>query len=220
VYDLLFPNPHTYSMSKHQHGVCIIVVCLGAVCNLALSIENNESRLVHLPKEEFIKVMSEIISGGADPSMVETAGDGEDDGAGGMIAEGEGGPGVDGEQYGEYFDSAADHPASLTWRTASESSNRGNSEGKRLVRESPRTEAFKEAQQRSSGGTNSNSMNGDGIPSRRKNKRIKNDSLFYLQKSMQTREALFNSSRTGSAFSTARSDYYFAAEDHILSTEA
>lgn len=51
-------------MSKNEHNAWIAFIVLGFVCNLAISIENNDSRLMGVPKKEFIKVLSEILSGG------------------------------------------------------------------------------------------------------------------------------------------------------------
>ena len=50
-------------MSAHDHGVCVVFVLVCGLANVALSMENNDSRLVSVPKQEFVRVMSEIASG-------------------------------------------------------------------------------------------------------------------------------------------------------------
>ena len=166
-------------MSQHKHGVCVGLVLLIVMCNFALNVENNESRLMHLSKAEFVKVMSDIISGGGDkdsPSMVE----GENNGEG----------------EGEYYD-----PIDPTQQTnSSRSSTSNNANNTQQVKESPRTTATKQAQAQTTGlSSSNNNMSGATIRAR---KVVKSDSLFFLQKSMEMREAAY---KTGDY--TARTDY-------------
>jgi len=51
------------SLKLEEQGVLAIAVVVAILCNLAYSIENNDSRLVYVPKREFVRVLSEIVSG-------------------------------------------------------------------------------------------------------------------------------------------------------------
>lgn len=181
-------------MTHHQHTVCVVIVVLGVLCNFALNVENNESRLVHLPREEFVKVMSDILSGGDKntPSVVEGSNEDEDD---------------------EFYDSM--DPAGASWY---QNSQRGGSTGRSSARsgrssasnksstrtameETPRTTATKQAQHMRGGSTGvsiSETLAGpsagtggtNGVPRAR---RVKSDSLYFLQRSMEARESAYRS---------------------------
>jgi hypothetical protein len=51
-------------MSDFDHGVCVVFVLVCGLANLGLAMENNDSRLMSVPKEEFVRVMTEIVSSG------------------------------------------------------------------------------------------------------------------------------------------------------------
>eukprot|EP01034_Spumella_vulgaris_P024025 gene24025-30321_t len=148
-----------HKMTHHEHGVCVGLVTLGVLCNFALCMENNDSRLVGIPKQEFIRVMSDIISG---PSP---AAAGSQQGGGGgapgkdMLLERSRGDGTGEEEEYQQVGGGA-----------------GNSVE---VMESPRTTATKQAQASSA------------MLYRRKQKQqnIKSDSLYFLQRGMEAREA-------------------------------
>lgn len=50
-------------MKTEEQGVLAALAVVAVLCNLAFNIENNDSRLVYVPKREFVRVMSEIVSG-------------------------------------------------------------------------------------------------------------------------------------------------------------
>ena len=57
-------------MHGRKHACCVIGILALFVCVFALSAENNDSRVLFVPKKEFIKVIGDIMS----PSGVETDG--------------------------------------------------------------------------------------------------------------------------------------------------
>jgi hypothetical protein len=155
--------------------VCIFFICIAILCNVALNIENNDSRLLHLPREEFVKVLSSIISGGDKntPSTVEP------------------GSSEDGEFY-DPMDPAGLGSQQSTFRSSKSSYRTA------VTDESPRTAATREAQARP---TNGLSM-GENNPSGARKRRVKSDSLYFLQRSMEQREKMY---REGQNL-TARTD--------------
>lgn len=162
-------------MTKHQHGVCVVFVLLGLLCNFALNVENNDSRLLHLPKEEFIRVMSDIIGGGDKntPSTVEQS-----------------------SEDGEFYD-----PMDPTGGTLSQQQSQRSSRSsyRTVMEESPRTAATKQAQ---TGSGLSMSDTNAALGSAQRSKRVKSDSLYFLQRSMEQREKVY---REGQNL-TARTD--------------
>lgn len=56
---------HLYhlSLKLEEQGVLATVAVAAILCNLAYSMENNDSRLVYVPKREFVRVLSEIVCG-------------------------------------------------------------------------------------------------------------------------------------------------------------
>lgn len=114
-------------MNNLDHGFCIGAASLFIFVGVGMNMENNQSPILYIPRKEFIRVMTEIMSGGGTGISANEGEDGEVD---------------------EDID--------------------------RVVKESPRTTALRQAQVASSG---------------RKKKYIKSDSLYYLQKSMEEREA-------------------------------
>lgn len=168
-------------MSHHEHGVCVVFILLGLVCNFSLNVENNESRLVHLPREEFVKVMSDIISGGDKntPSVVEESNDDE-----------------------EFYDPM--DPAGASWyqnsqrstaRSGTARSGSTKSSPKTVVEESPRTMATKQAQNAASGASMSETLAMPNASSGAapRGRRVKSDSLYFLQRSMEAREQAYRS---------------------------
>ena len=155
-------------MSHHQHGVCVVFILLGVICNFALCVENNDSRLLHLPKEEFVSVLSGIISGGDKntASVVETAS----------------------SEDGEFYDpmdptGMSQHPTQRT-----QSTNRSSKSSYRTVNEeTPRTTATREAQTRPTNGLSMGDI-GKTSSGAQRGRRVKSDSLYFLQRSMESRE--------------------------------
>lgn len=166
-----------YSMTHHQHTACVVFVGLGVVCHFALSVENQDSRLVHLPREEFVKVMSEIVSGGqANASSVVEQPSSDD---------------------AEFFDPM--DPAGLMSQPSTQRSTK-SSYRTAVTEESPRTTATRHAQQ----GTGMGLSMGENNPpaAGKRTKRVKSDSLYFLQRSMEQREQQY---RDGQVH-TARTD--------------
>lgn len=50
-------------MTKFEHGASVAFVLVGVVCHFAISMENNDSRLLGVKKAEFKRVMREILHG-------------------------------------------------------------------------------------------------------------------------------------------------------------
>jgi hypothetical protein len=51
-------------MNYNDHIFCIAFVSLGIICNIAMSIENNDSKVIGISKKTFINVLQDIINGG------------------------------------------------------------------------------------------------------------------------------------------------------------
>ena len=49
-------------MRDFEHYSCMLFVLLGVFANVALNMENNDSRLLHIPKREFLRVICDILS--------------------------------------------------------------------------------------------------------------------------------------------------------------
>lgn len=52
---------NTFRISHHAHGTCVAVVVVGVLCSFALAMEDNTSRLLYIPKSEFIQVIRGIL---------------------------------------------------------------------------------------------------------------------------------------------------------------
>eukprot|EP00428_Durinskia_dybowskii_P071761 CAMPEP_0170402874 /NCGR_PEP_ID=MMETSP0117_2-20130122/25793_1 /TAXON_ID=400756 /ORGANISM="Durinskia baltica, Strain CSIRO CS-38" /LENGTH=192 /DNA_ID=CAMNT_0010659777 /DNA_START=568 /DNA_END=1143 /DNA_ORIENTATION=- len=163
-------------MTHHQHGVCVVVILLGVICNFALNVENNDSRLFHLPKDEFVKVLSEIISGGEDQNANTSS-----------VVEGT-------SEEGEFYDPM--DPAGIL---SQQSTQRSSKSSYRTVDDTPRAAATRQAQAKSNG-VNGLSMGENNPGSARgrssgggagQAKRVKSDSLYFLQRSMEQREKAY-----------------------------
>lgn len=50
-------------MKHFTHGACMAIALLIIGANVMLAMENNDSRLLHIPKKEFTRVMVEILDG-------------------------------------------------------------------------------------------------------------------------------------------------------------
>ena len=72
------------SLKLEEQGVLAAVAAVAILCNLAYSMENNDSRLVYVPKREFVRVLSEIVSGpnSQQDAAVDGDPDSEDEGDG------------------------------------------------------------------------------------------------------------------------------------------
>lgn len=178
----------SFHMMDHQeHGICVGIAGAFFLCGIAMSMENNESYLLYVPKQEFVKVLSDILSGGRDVAVND-----EDN----QLA-------AEASQQGE---------------NEIDPNNPRNNRN-RTVKESPRTIALQEAQS----GSGSNTLTA------RKKAYVKSDSLYYLQKSLEEREAklkeeilqkknLYNASRDRynrkSKFSYGTEDFFSSDEDH------
>ena len=53
-------------MSNEGHGICVFILALIVLGNISLAIENNESRIISIPKREFTKIIRGIISSSTD----------------------------------------------------------------------------------------------------------------------------------------------------------
>ena len=49
-------------MTKEGHGACLFALSIITIGNIALAIENNESRIISIPKKEFLSVLRGIIN--------------------------------------------------------------------------------------------------------------------------------------------------------------
>jgi len=70
-----------FHLMKHgNHICCVIAVVASLLCNFALNVENNDSRVIGVPKSEFIRVISGIINASnAEEGGKSRAGGGEDE---------------------------------------------------------------------------------------------------------------------------------------------
>jgi hypothetical protein len=73
-------------MTDFHHGVCLTVVFLMVLISFALAVENNDSRLAYIPKEEFVKVISGILNGVGE-DVIENNDEGGGDGDGEIAAD-------------------------------------------------------------------------------------------------------------------------------------
>lgn len=53
-------------MESNRHACCLIAIWGLFVCTFALSAENNNSRILYLPKRAFIEVISDIMGSSSD----------------------------------------------------------------------------------------------------------------------------------------------------------
>lgn len=59
-------------MSHGHHWACVAYAIIPIMLNFALSMENNDSRLLNIPKQEFIRVLRDIISNSEDSNVDDT----------------------------------------------------------------------------------------------------------------------------------------------------
>lgn len=155
-------------MTKHHHGLYVSIALIIFICHLAFNMENNDSHILYIPKKEFTKVLSDIISG---PNKTESStidnnnyfDDDEDD-------------------DNKFFDVSNNND--LNYRKTKKTTNKNNNSST-IVAESPRTLETQRLQV-------SNSLQQLNEKLKIKKKRfIKSDSLYYLQKSMESREGTY-----------------------------
>jgi membrane-associated phospholipid phosphatase len=71
---LILSIPCCESMNLHQlshghHWYCVAIVTVPIMVNFALNMENNDSRILYIPKKEFVTVLGNIINGSAKSSV-------------------------------------------------------------------------------------------------------------------------------------------------------
>lgn len=54
-----------HKMTHDEHTAWMLFIMLGIASNIAFNMENNDSRILNVPKKEFIRVMGDILSSGA-----------------------------------------------------------------------------------------------------------------------------------------------------------
>ncbi|RYH24766.1 hypothetical protein EON65_16325 [archaeon] len=118
-------------MSKFQHQTFVALAIAGLICHFAISMENNDSRLMGVKKTEFKRVILDILHNGAEKS----------------------------EETKEETNPELE-PTVFT--------------------NSPRTLAVQAAQQQG---------NNENVAGNKKSKRVKHDSFYFLQKSLESRES-------------------------------
>ena len=59
-------HSHIYRWDDFPHGTAVSFVIMSIIVVFAFNMENNDSRLMYIPKKEFVKVMSGIISGSSE----------------------------------------------------------------------------------------------------------------------------------------------------------
>lgn len=160
-------------MRDFEHFSCMGFVGVALVAHVALACENNDSRLLHIPKREFIQVMSGILSGGdkaGDQQLASSAGD---------MDAGD----VDDDEDGDFFDEdGAAVGGRYDTRNRGPQPRRGK-EG--VVLPSPRSQLTQQAQQRSQQSHSNRDSHSNGLRPRRY---VKSDSLYFLQRAMEERE--------------------------------
>lgn len=63
---LLLLSPTVRRMNSFEHGAAAGFIIVGIVCHFAISMENNDSRLLGVPKQEFKRVIGDILRGGTE----------------------------------------------------------------------------------------------------------------------------------------------------------
>ena len=163
-------------MTKHHHGFYVAIAVAIFICHLAFKMENNDSYLLYVPKKEFTKVISDILSGPnkSEASVIDDSNNYDDD-------------------DDKFYDVTNNENNTNTnnmnsyRRNQRTSSNRNNLS--RVIAESPRTIETKRLQA-------SNSLQYLNEKLKVQNKRfVKSDSLYYLQKSMELRESTYKQSQ-------------------------
>ena len=54
-----------HRLNAHQQWTCLVIVCVVVAINFGLAMENNDSRLVYVPRKEFLRVLVDIVNGGS-----------------------------------------------------------------------------------------------------------------------------------------------------------
>lgn len=148
-----------HKLTKEVHGVGLGFLSFLLIGNVALAVENNESRLLSIPKQEFIRVISGIISNSNETSKKEY--------------------GTDQIDPSEDYRTSTDRLKSDTRKV----------ERFRALAQSPRTTATKKQQVSSARSSNyNNNDNDDDDEDLFDGKNVKKDSFYFLQRSMEVRE--------------------------------
>jgi len=147
-----------HRMTKEGHGICLGFLSFLVVGNVAIAIENNESRLLSIPKQEFIRVISGIISNSNETSKKEY--------------------GTDEIDPSEDYNTSTDRLRTDTRKV----------ERFRALAQSPRTIATKKQQVSSARSTNYDDNDDDDEEDLFDGKNVKKDSFYFLQRSMEVRE--------------------------------
>lgn len=151
-------------------------VGVALIAHVALACENNDSRLLHIPKREFIQVMSGILSGG------DKAGDQQLASNADPLDMGD----VDDDEDDEFLDADGDGGGRYAERSRSRNSRGLQRRGKEgVVLPSPRSQLTQQAQQRSQQSHSNRDNHSNGLRPRRY---VKSDSLYFLQRAMEERE--------------------------------
>ena len=216
-------------LSKHDHGVCVTFVIVCVICNVALSMENNDSRILAVPKSEFLKVMREIVFGstGAD---VAVNGDGEEvEDENVFVINTNDYSDVDEEKKSSNKDSrfsffsttkkrTIDSPRSQATRDAqgnafdsSSVSERGEKKVERITTITSRSII--------TGRNGPAELTQRKVPTNIKKGRVKSDSLYFLQKSLEERESLLKSGNANDGEGSARKPRYLYGKEDFFSSD-
>lgn len=189
--------------------------------------ENNDSRLLHVPKAEFVKVMREIVFGnsGADVAVNNEGEEGEED---------ENVFVINADEYSE-AEGEPKKPSQLSRFSFFGGNKRGG------ALDSPRSKATRAAQgdqkevkiagekkvERITTLTSRSIMTGRNGPAdltQRKTAtikkgRVKSDSLYFLQKSLEERESNFKSTTSETQVNSARKPKYLYGKEDFFSSD-
>eukprot|EP01038_Epipyxis_sp_PR26KG_P009209 gene9209-12419_t len=197
-----------HKMTDFDHNKCIgfVIICL--LCYFALSIENNDSRLLNIPKSEFIKVVSDIISGGENAKY-----NNNDEN------------GLDYDDYNNSYNNNNNNNNNNNGEDDFELNNdlfqESMANGMNNLTESPRFLATMRSQlsnntSRIRSTNNNSNINGNGSLLRRKGK-VKSDSLYYLQLNLEERDRIAKTAREID-LSVAESKYSMSRSGSLLGT--
>lgn len=164
------------NMTDREHGFCVGFIGVCVACVFALSMENNDSRLLYIPKQEFMRVFVEILSSGKD--LARNEGDDDDD---------------------EEEDQALLSSSNIRKHTLSNNLNQDEEEATSTPTPtllSSRSSASSMSQStllsmHTARTSSSVSSINTGMSKRRNNhsRHVKSDSLYFLQKSLEDRAA-------------------------------
>jgi len=157
-----------HNMSHHIHGVYVGLAVALFLGNLALNMENNDSRLLYISKSEFVRVIRGILYSGT----------GEGGSGSGAISRDNNGDDADGDGDGEqdaFLDANGEDKSNLGGTS-------GTSAWQRRGGETPRSAAIRRAREEHSRISTANN-------SRARARAFANrkDSFYFLQKQLQSR---------------------------------